>query len=142
MPDSILSWETGFIIGKDTQFGQGSVHLRRTNIFFGKVLLNDWSARDIQAWEYVPLGPFLAKNFATSISPWVITLEALAPFRVAGPVQEPAVLPYLEYAGDQNLDIQLNVVLETAVGVSTEICRSNFEYHVLEHGAAIGAPHR
>ncbi len=120
--------ETGFIIGQDTQLGQGISTAEASEYIFGKVLLNDWSARDIQAWEYVPLGPFLAKNFATSISPWVVTLEALEPFRVAGPVQEPAVLPYLEYAGDQNLDIHLSVVLETATGVSTEICRSNFKY--------------
>ncbi|MEM9024411.1 MAG: fumarylacetoacetase, partial [Bacteroidota bacterium] len=79
---------------------------------FGMVLFNDWSARDIQKWEYVPLGPFLAKNFASSISPWVVTLDALEPFRVAGPEQDPPVLPYLEYAGEKNIDIALEVLIE------------------------------
>jgi fumarylacetoacetase len=73
------------------------------------VLFNDWSARDIQAWEYVPLGPFLGKNFASSVSPWIVTLDALEPFRVAGPVQEPQVLPYLQFSGERNYDIELNV---------------------------------
>ena len=85
---------------------------------FGLVLFNDWSARDIQKWEYVPLGPFLAKNFASSISPWIVTLEALEPFRVSGPTQEPKVLPYLEYDGAKNYDIHLEV----------GICHSNFKY--------------
>ena len=75
------------------------------------MLLNDWSARDIQAWEYVPLGPFLSKNFCTTISPWVVTLEALEPFRTAGPAQEPTPLPYLRTDGPQTYDIHLEVYL-------------------------------
>ena len=68
-------------------------------------LFNDWSARDIQKWEYVPLGPFLAKNFASSMSPWIVTLDALQPYKIPGPKQEPAVLPYLEYRGEKHYDI-------------------------------------
>src|ERR1041384_4222332 len=81
---------------------------------FAMVLANAWSARDIQKWEYQPLGPFLAKNFATSISPWVVTLDALEPFRVAGPKQAPAALPYLHCVGDHAYDIHLEVWLQTA----------------------------
>ncbi len=95
---------------------------------FGMCLFNDWSARDIQTWEYVPLGPFLAKNFASSISPWIVTLDALEPFRTAGPVQEPAVLPYLEYTGEKNIDISLEVVLSTDTGLEQTICQSNYKY--------------
>ena len=80
-------------------------------MIFGFVLLNDWSARDIQQWEYVPLGPFQAKAFATSISPWVVTREALEPFRVHGPEQDPAPLPYLQQAQPNNYDLQLDVGL-------------------------------
>jgi fumarylacetoacetase len=96
---------------------------------FGLVLLNDWSARDIQAWEYVPLGPFLAKNFATSISPWVMCLEALEPFRTAGAAQEPAPLPYLRTKGDQAYDIHLEVYLQSEkMDRPQRICTSNFRY--------------
>ena len=76
------------------------------DLIFGLVLLNDWSARDIQQWEYVPLGPFQAKAFATSISPWVVTLEALEPFRVPGPAQDPVPLPYLRQTRPHNYDIR------------------------------------
>jgi len=94
---------------------------------FGMVLLNDWSARDIQQWEYVPLGPFLGKSFATSIGKWVVTLDALAPFRVPGPVQQPAVLPYLQYQGDWAYDINLEVWLKTANATEPiRICKTNF----------------
>jgi fumarylacetoacetase len=79
---------------------------------FGLVLVNDWSARDIQAWEYQPLGPFLAKNFGTSVSPWVVPLEALEPFRTAGPVQDPRPLPYLQTNGKDALDIHLEVWIQ------------------------------
>ena len=85
---------------------------------FGLCLLNDWSARDLQAWEYQPLGPFLAKNFATTISPWILTLEALAPFRVPfeRPADDPQPLPYLDSAANRArgaIDVQLEVALET-----------------------------
>ena len=100
----------------------------RTHIF-GMVLVNDWSARDIQTWEYVPLGPFLGKNFATSISPWVVTLDALEPFRVAGPAQVPEPLPYLAHPGMQAFDIHLEVTLRPAgVEEATTICRTNFRH--------------
>src|SRR5262249_4972797 len=96
---------------------------------FGMVLLNDWSARDIQAWEYQPLGPFLAKNFCTSISPWVVPLAALEPFRVPGPPQDPEPLPYLRTQGPQAYDIALEVTLQSAqMSSPTRICASNYKY--------------
>jgi fumarylacetoacetase len=92
-------------------------------------LVNDWSARDIQKWEYVPLGPFLAKNFATSISPWVVTMEALEPFRVQGPKQDPEPLPYLQSKGNWAYDINLDVFLQTEkLNEPFKICRSNFKF--------------
>jgi len=94
----------------------------------GFVLFNDWSARDIQQWEYVPLGPFLGKNFASTISPWIVTLDALEPFRVDGPQQEPSVLPYLRSQGRKNFDILLEVKLQLEGGEETVLCRSNAKY--------------
>lgn len=94
----------------------------------GLVLFNDWSARDIQQWEYVPLGPFLGKNFASTMSAWIVTLDALEPFRVAGPKQEPAVLPYLATAGTRNFDIVLEVLIKPVGGDETVLCRSNSKY--------------
>ena len=91
--------EMGFIIGKSTKLGDSVSTDAADEYIFGKVLFNDWSARDIQKWEYVPLGPFLAKSFASSMSPWVVTLEALEPFKIDGPTQEPTVLPYLNFEG-------------------------------------------
>jgi fumarylacetoacetase len=95
---------------------------------FGMVLFNDWSARDIQKWEYVPLGPFLAKSFASSISPWIVTLDALEPFRTKGPRQEPKPLPYLSQEGKHSFDIQLELDLITEAGISTTLSKSNFKY--------------
>ena len=95
---------------------------------FGMVLFNDWSARDIQAWEYVPLGPFLAKNFCSVISPWIVTLDALEPFRVEGYKQEPEVLPYLKYSGDKNISIQLEVAIQAENKNETIVSRSNYKY--------------
>ncbi len=92
------------------------------------VLFNDWSARDIQGWEYVPLGPFLGKNFASSISCWVVTLDALEPFRTSGPVQEPKVLPYLEYEGDKHLDVALEVLIKPEGKDEVSVCKSNFKH--------------
>lgn len=94
----------------------------------GFVLFNDWSARDIQQWEYAPLGPFLGKNFASTVSPWVVTLDALEPFRVAGPPQEPEVLPYLEFQGKKNFDIMLEVCIKPEGSDETILCRSNSKY--------------
>jgi fumarylacetoacetase len=95
---------------------------------FGLVLFNDWSARDLQKWEYVPLGPFLGKNFASSISPWIVTLDALEPFRVPSPKQEPEPLPYLKQKGNKSFDIQLEVAIKTEDGSVTTVSRSNFKY--------------
>ena len=95
---------------------------------FGLVLFNDWSARDIQKWEYVPLGPFLAKNFASSISPWIVTLDALEPYRVAGPKPLKKQLPYLQYEGDKSFDINLEVGIKPENAKEQIVCRSNFKY--------------
>ena len=120
--------ETAFIIGKDSKLGSSITTGEAEDYIFGKVLFNDWSARDIQKWEYVPLGPFLGKNFASSISPWVVTMEALELFRVQGPKQEPTVLPYLEYEGPKNYDIHLEVDIQPTDSTQETICRSNFKY--------------
>ncbi len=95
---------------------------------FGLVLFNDWSARDIQKWEYVPLGPFLAKNFASSISPWIVTLDALQPFKVEGPKPEMEQLPYLQYKGKKSYDINLEVYIAPNNGAETKVAASNFKY--------------
>ena len=95
---------------------------------FGLVLFNDWSARDIQKWEYVPLGPFLAKNFASSISPWIVTLDALQPFKVDGPKPEKPQLPYLQYTGPKSYDINLEVYLQPEGSEPHKVSTSNFKY--------------
>lgn len=95
---------------------------------FGLVLFNDWSARDIQKWEYVPLGPFLAKNFASSISPWIVTLDALQPFKVQGPEPEIEQLPYLQSTGKKSYDINLEVYIAPENGTETKVSTSNFKY--------------
>jgi fumarylacetoacetase len=92
------------------------------------LLLNDWSARDIQQWEYVPLGPFLGKNFGSTVSPWIVTLDALEPFRVDGPAQVPHVLPYLAFEGKKNFDIILEALLLPEGGEEVTVARSNFKY--------------
>jgi fumarylacetoacetase len=125
--------ETAFIIGKSTELGSSISTDKADDHIFGMVLFNDWSARDIQTWEYVPLGPFLAKNFASTISPWVVTLEALEPFRVPGYKQDPKVLPYLEYSGDKNIDIHLDVFIQPEAngsdkGEETRVSHSNYKF--------------
>jgi len=120
--------EMAFIVGKENELGQPISTAEAEEYIFGMVLFNDWSARDIQKWEYVPLGPFLGKNFASSVSPWIVTMEALAPFRVAGPEQDPPVLPYLEYEGKHNYDINLSVIIETEDGAENVVSRSNYKY--------------
>lgn len=120
--------ETAFLIGPGNALGQPVPIDRATDHIFGLVLMNDWSARDIQAWEYQPLGPFLAKNFCTSISPWVVTLEALKPFRKPLPPQDPAPLPYLRKENDFTYDIYLEARLQTAsMTASHVITRTNFQ---------------
>lgn len=123
-----IELETAFIIGKATQLGESVSTAKADDYIFGMVLFNDWSARDIQTWEYVPLGPFLSKNFASTVSPWIVTLEALEPFRTKGYVQDPKVLPYLEYTGEKNLDIKLEVYLKPENGEENQICTSNYKY--------------
>jgi len=120
--------EMGFIIGKPTKLGDSVSTDAADDYIFGKVLFNDWSARDIQKWEYVPLGPFLAKSFASSMSPWVVTLEALEPFKIDGPTQEPSVLPYLNFKGSKNYDIHLEVSIQPENCKETIISTSNFKY--------------
>lgn len=119
--------ETGFIIGANNALGEPvSIENAHENIF-GMVLLNDWSARDIQQWEYVPLGPFNAKTFGSSISPWVVTMLALEPFRCASTKQDPLPLPYLRESRESNYDINLSVAFEVE-GEETVICNTNFKY--------------
>lgn len=124
-----IELEMGFIIGKGNALGEPIPCERAEEHIFGMVLLNDWSARDIQAWEYVPLGPFNAKTFASSISPWVVTMEALEPFRTAQPEQTPEPLPYLRHSGKHAFDIALEVLLKPdAAAEATTIARTNFKH--------------
>nr|WP_245531088.1 fumarylacetoacetase [Belliella baltica] len=120
--------ELAFITGKATKMGDSISTADAEDYIFGFVLFNDWSARDIQAWEYVPLGPFLGKNFASSISPWIVTLEALDAFRVAGPKQEPEVLPYLQCEKDHGFDINLEAYIQPEGKNSNKVCTSNYKY--------------
>jgi len=120
--------EMAFLIGPGNSLGQPVPVDRALDHIFGFVLMNDWSARDIQAWEYQPLGPFLAKNFCTSISPWVVMLEALEPFRKPLPRQDPEPLPYLRATNDFTFDIQLEAKLQTAKMKSPHsITQTNFQ---------------
>jgi fumarylacetoacetase len=107
--------EVGFVVGTPSRLGWPVPTADFAEHVFGVCLVNDWSARDLQAWEYVPLGPFLGKSFATSVSAWVTPLEALLPARVAGPAQDPPVLPYLARAADWGLDLDLEVRLNGTV---------------------------
>ncbi|WP_445385199.1 fumarylacetoacetase [Robiginitalea sp. IMCC44478] len=120
--------EMAFITTDANKLGEPIPIDEAEEYIFGLVLFNDWSARDIQKWEYVPLGPFLGKSFASSISPWIVTLDALEPFRVKGPEQQPLPLPYLRQKGPGSFDIQLEVDLIPEEGAANTICRSNFKY--------------
>ena len=120
--------EMAFITTDANQLGEPIPVDEAEDYIFGMVLFNDWSARDIQKWEYVPLGPFLAKNFASSISPWIVTLDALEPFRVESPRQDPTPLPYLQYSGKKSFDIHLEVDLSTENTPPQTITKSNFKY--------------
>jgi fumarylacetoacetase len=121
--------ETAFIIGTGNALGEPISVANAEDHIFGVVLMNDWSARDIQQWEYVPLGPFNAKTFGTSISPWIITMEALEPFRVSGPAQEPSPLAYLQQTGAQNFNLDLEVALKPqGAKNATTMSRTNFKY--------------
>ncbi|NTW24686.1 MAG: fumarylacetoacetase, partial [Lentimicrobium sp.] len=120
--------EMAFVVGQSTDLGESVRADEAENYIFGFLLFNDLSARDIQSWEYVPLGPFLSKNFGSVVSPWIVTLEALEPFRVQGPEQEPEVLPYLKTQGLRNFDINLEVFIRPENGHENLVCRSNFRY--------------
>jgi len=120
--------EMGFITYEGKPLGETISTEEADDFIFGMCLFNDLSARDIQKWEYVPLGPFLAKNFASSISPWIVTLDALEPFRLPGPIQEPEVLPYLKYQGNKHIDINLEVAIKTENGEEKTICNSNYKH--------------
>ena len=120
--------ETAFITTDANLMGEPIPVEEAEEHIFGMVLFNDWSARDIQKWEYVPLGPFLAKNFASSISPWIVTMDALEPFRVKGPEQSPEPLPYLQQKGEKAFDINLEVLIKPENSEETVVSRSNFKY--------------
>ncbi len=132
--------EMGVVVGQSSRLGERLTEAQAEAMIFGFVILNDWSARDIQQWEYVPLGPFQAKAFATSISPWVVTREALEPFRVQGPAQDPMPLPYLRQAKPNNYDLELDVALRAAeMNVAAGHLPHQFQVHVLVLGAAARA---
>jgi len=120
--------EMAFVTCGETKLGSSISTKDAEDHIFGFVLFNDWSARDIQNWEYVPLGPFLGKNFGSTMSPWIVTMDALAPFRVHGPEQFPHVLPYLITEGAKNFDVALEVLIQPEKAEPTSVCRSNFKY--------------
>jgi len=120
--------EMAFITTDANDLGEPIPISEAEEYIFGLVLFNDWSARDIQKWEYVPLGPFLGKNFASTISPWIITLDALEPFRVESPKQHPQPLPYLQLGGKNSYDINLEASIKPQEAKETVVCRSNFKY--------------
>ena len=129
-PSRLLDFELemAFITHPGKPMGESISTSEADDFIFGMVIFNDWSARDIQKWEYIPLGPFLGKNFASSISPWIVTLDALDPYRTFGPTQNPSVLPYLEYEGNAHYDIELEVEITPPAGDGLVVCRSNFKH--------------
>ena len=129
-PSKLLDFELemGFITFNGKPLGEQITTMEADDFIFGMCLFNDWSARDIQKWEYVPLGPFLAKNFASSMSSWIVTLDALEPFRTKGPIQNPKVLPYLEYSENKHLDIELTVAIKTPNGQEKVVTISNYKH--------------
>jgi fumarylacetoacetase len=120
--------EMAFITHEGKPLGESISTEEADDYIFGMAIFNDWSARDIQKWEYIPLGPFLGKNFASSVSPWIVTLDALEAFRTKGVEQDPKVLPYLQYQGNKNIDIKLEVIIETPEGVATTVSNSNYKH--------------
>jgi fumarylacetoacetase len=129
-PTRLLDFELemAFITCNENKLGNPIPIDQTDDYIFGLVLFNDLSARDIQKWEYVPLGPFLAKNFGSVISPWIVTMDALEPFKVHGPVQVPEVLPYLKIKGAKNFDINLEVFIQPENKEPFKLCHSNFKY--------------
>ena len=120
--------EMAFITHPGKPLGESISADKAEDYIFGLCLFNDWSARDIQKWEYVPLGPFLGKNFASSISPWIVTLDALEPFRLDGPKQNPEVLDYLKYKGKKRFDVNLEVYIQPDDNDPTLVSQSNFKH--------------
>ena len=140
--------EVGVVIGRDSERGKPIAMAEADSYIEGLVLVNDWSARDIQAWEYVPLGPFLGKNFATTVGDTVVPLADLEPFRIEGPVQDPEPLPYLQRIGPSHFDITLEAWLETSDGSRTLLTRTNHKHlywdirQQLVHHTSNGCPVR
>lgn len=120
--------EVAAVIGQESHWGKPVSVQEADHHVFGFLLFNDWSARDIQKWEYVPLGPFLGKNFASVVSPWIVTLEALKPFATAGPQQNPEPLPYLQQPNPRNFDLNLEVSLQPDGEAPQTISRSNYKH--------------
>jgi len=120
--------EIGFITGQGNKLGEPININNAEEYIFGLCLFNDWSARDIQKWEYIPLGPFLGKSFNSSMSPWIVTLDALEHFKVPGEKQSPEVLDYLKFKGEKNYDIKLEVLIKSQTSKPTTISKSNFKY--------------
>lgn len=120
--------EMAFITYPGKELGDSISTAEAEDYIFGMVIMNDWSARDIQKWEYVPLGPFLAKNFASSISTWVVTMDALEPYKTSGPKQEPEVLPYLKYEGQHHYNINLDVMIKPENAEPTTVSKSNYKH--------------
>ena len=140
--------EVGVVIGRDSERGKPISMAEADSYIEGLVLVNDWSARDIQAWEYVPLGPFLGKNFATTVGDTIVPLSSFEPYRIEGPVQDPTPLPYLQRIGPAHFDITLEAWHETADGVRTLLTRTNHRHlywdirQQLVHHTSNGCPVR
>jgi len=120
--------EIAFICGQGKPLGQPISTTEAEDYIFGFCLFNDWSARDIQKWEYMPLGPFLGKNFASSMSPWIVTMDALEPFRTASPPAEIPLLPYLHYEGKKSFDINLQIAIASDSFKEHAVSRTNYKY--------------
>jgi fumarylacetoacetase len=129
-PSKLLDFELemAFVTYEGKPMGQSISTAEAEDFIFGMCLFNDWSARDIQKWEYVPLGPFLAKNFASSISPWIVTMDALDPYRTNTPDQEPEVFDYLKFNGQKSFDIALEMLIEPSGGSENRVCLTNYKY--------------
>ncbi len=139
--------EMGFYVAEGNEMGRRITCKSAEDHVLGMVMVNDWSARDIQRWEYQPLGPFLSKSFATSVSPWIVMLDALEPFRIEGMAQDPEVLPHLRRQGQQHFDIVLEVWLQSASMKKAQlVCTSNTKHlywsmaQQLAHQTSNGTP--
>jgi fumarylacetoacetase len=137
-PSKLLDFELemGFVIGKNSELGNAISIDEACDYIFGLALFNDWSARDIQTWEYVPLGPFLSKNFCSTLSPWIVTIEALEPFRIKGPEQNPKVLDYLSFKKDFHFDVNLEVAMKPENSEETVVSNSNFKFMFIKLSSA------